>query len=181
MIWFTSDTHFGHANIIKYCNRPFSNVQEMDEEMIKRWNDRVQHGDTVYHLGDFAFAKETSQLLQYVRRLNGQKFLVHGNHDRFTKQKRPDNYGFVQIEKYKEIKWGDLKINLLHYPMLTWNGSHRGSWHLHGHCHGKLKHDLSLYRFDVGVDVWNYAPISIDDVAAEMRKVTPKELGGHDL
>ena len=79
-IWFTSDTHFGHKNIIKFSERPFSDVEEMDEVMIRRWNEVVGKDDTVYHLGDFAFLS-TGKLRQLISRLNGKICLVNGNHD----------------------------------------------------------------------------------------------------
>jgi len=77
-IFFTSDTHFGHKNILKYCNRPFVNVEEMDEVMIERWNGRIGKNDSVYHLGDFSFSSNPKT---YFERLNGKKILIIGNHD----------------------------------------------------------------------------------------------------
>jgi len=169
-IYFTSDDHLGHANIIKYCQRPFKTVEEMDDALIENWNRKVKPGDTVYHIGDFALVRSPQEVMNYVRRLNGQIHLIHGNHDRFVKQKRPDNYGFAEIVTYKEIKVGEQKIVLCHYAFKTWNGSHRGSWNLHGHSHGSLPRDFTLKQLDVGVDCWNYHPISLEEVAKEMEK-----------
>jgi len=169
-IWFTSDLHLGHANIIKYCERPFADITAMDEGLIANWNARVKPGDVVYCIGDFALVREPQQVLNYVRRLHGQIHLIHGNHDRFVKQKRTDNYGFAEILTYKEIKPTDTKIVLCHYAFKTWNGSHRGSWNLHGHSHGNMPRDLKMRQLDVGVDVWNYRPISLEEVAEEMKK-----------
>ncbi len=76
-VWFTSDTHFAHRNVIEFCKRPFASIEEMDEEIIRRWNERVEPGDRVYHLGDFAFGDHDP----YLSRLNGMKNLVIGNHD----------------------------------------------------------------------------------------------------
>jgi len=179
-IWFVSDTHFGHANIIRYCERPFKDVHEMDEVLIKNWNERVKPGDLVYHLGDFALSAP-AEVPNYVRRLNGTIQLIHGNHDRFLKQKRNDNYGFNWIGPYKEIKIDGQLIVLCHYPFLTWRSSHRGSWALHGHCHGNLKRDMAARRLDIGVDCWNYKPISLEEVAEEMKKVEFKAVDHHDL
>ena len=179
-IWFTSDNHWGHVNVIRYCKRPFTNVEEMNEAMIEKWNARVKPGDSVYHLGDFALVRTPQQVLGIVRRLNGQIHLIHGNHDRFIKQKREDNYGFAQIVPYKELKVGGQLIVMCHYAFMTWRSSHRGSWDLHGHSHGSLKRDPTARRLDVGVDCWNYAPISLDEVRVEMEKVKFSPVDHHE-
>lgn len=169
-IHFSSDHHLGHTNIIRYCNRPFKTVKEMDDTLIENWNRKVKPGDTVYHIGDFALVRNPQEVCNYVRRLNGQVHLIHGNHDRFVKQKRPDNYGFAEITTYKEIKVGEQRIILCHYAFKTWRGSHRGTWNLHGHSHGSLPRDFKMKQLDVGVDCWNYHPISYEEVAKEMEK-----------
>lgn len=168
-IWFTSDTHFGHARVIEYCSRPFKDLAEMDASLIERWNQRVKPGDTVYHLGDFALvrSKDLHLIQKYVQALNGQIHLIMGNHD----QKRAKGLaGFAEVKEYKEITVGEQKIILLHYAMKVWNKSHFGSWQLHGHSHGSLPRDITMKQIDVGVDVWNYAPISFEEVEVEMAK-----------
>jgi calcineurin-like phosphoesterase family protein len=167
--WFTSDTHFGHARIIDYCKRPFKDVEEMDAELIRRWNAVVKPGDTVYHLGDFALAKVAKKVPGYLERLNGQIHLIYGNHD--AKQLKSLE-GFADVKAYKEIKVGEQNIILCHYAFRVWNKSHYGSWNLHGHSHGSLKRDFKMKQLDVGVDCWNYAPISFEEVAREMEKST---------
>jgi calcineurin-like phosphoesterase family protein len=169
-IYFSSDHHLGHANIIGYTGRPFKTIKEMDDALIENWNQKVKLGDTVYHIGDFALVRTPQEVMNYVRRLNGQIHLIYGNHDRFVKQKRPDNYGFAEITPYKEIRVGEQKIVLCHYAFKTWRGSHRGTWNLHGHSHGSLPRDFTQKQFDVGVDCWNYFPISYEEVAKEMEK-----------
>lgn len=172
MIWFTGDTHFGHANILKYCNRPFSSIGEMDEHFIEQWNLRVRPNDVVYHLGDFMFAprdklqRATENIL---RRLNGVKILIRGNHD------RPETSlatGWQSTHDTLEVKahlGGPFKqrIVLFHYPLRSWNAHAHGSWMLHGHCHGNLS-DVGGKILDVGVDVWDYAPVSIETIASRM-------------
>ena len=114
-IWFTSDTHFGHANIIKFVGRPFKSVEEMDETIIERWNECVRPGDSVYHLGDFALMQRTTaEVEEYVKRLRGQKFLIYGNHDHKRTRKAK---GFQEITPYKEIGVGEQRIILMHYAM----------------------------------------------------------------
>ena len=113
-IWFTGDTHFGHANVIKHCNRPFKSADEMDETMIRNWNDRVSEHDSVYHLGDFSFSKgpKTREILD---RLNGHIYLIRGNHDGDQVVKVCADK-FVWIKDYFELKVDNQKMILCHYP-----------------------------------------------------------------
>ena len=149
-IWFTSDHHLGHKRIIELANRPFSSVEEMDEEMIRRWNARVARGDIVYHLGDFAFADHDP----YLGRLKGQKFLAPGNHDHSNRVKRAK--GWQGVEKLMHITLPDgTPVVLCHYAMRVWNRPHHGAIHLYGHSHGNLPGDSQ--SCDVGVDCWDFA------------------------
>jgi len=172
MKFFTSDTHFGHMNIIKYCGRPFSSVEEMDETIIERWNTVVGAGDEVYHLGDFSFRQRPDDLQHIFRRLNGQIHLIHGNHDHKALRKYK---GFASVEQLKHVKIGDTPTALCHYPMRSWNKSCHGSWHLYGHVHG-LSEPWGL-SFDVGVDVWDFTPVSEEQVAAKMEELDGKSRG----
>lgn len=180
-IWFTSDHHFGHARVIEYSKRPFKDAVEMGEVFIQNWNAKVQPGDSVYYLGDFAFLRPDA-VPDLVKRLRGQIHLVRGNHDRFLKDKRRE-FGFAWVGEYKEIKIGEQKIVLCHYPFLTWNQRHHGSWSLHGHSHGSLPRDYSTRRLDIGVDAVAallspdgekyqaaYRPLCYEEVEAEMKK-----------
>lgn len=167
-IWFTSDTHYGHKNIIEYSKRPFKDADEMEEAMISNWNNVVQKGDTVYHLGDFAFYNDRKRIEDILSRLRGQKHLILGNHD----EKRPaqGNSFWASVGHYKRIKIDGQRIILFHYAMKVWHGCHRGAWQLYGHSHGSLPVDLKRKHFDVGVDCWNFTPISYEQVAKEMEK-----------
>lgn len=167
-IWFTSDTHWGHANIIKYSNRPFSSREEMDEMLIKNWNDLVQPSDVIYHMGDFSF-HQAEKTLSILKRLNGQKHMVKGNHDKHAILK-PCYDSFVWVKDYAETVIDKQLIVMCHFPFLTWNKSHHGSWNLHGHCHGSLPEDPHSRRLDVGVDCHDYRPISFEQVRAIMAK-----------
>ena len=174
MIHFISDTHWGHKNIIQYSNRPFNSVEEMDEMLIKNWNERVGQNDTVYHLGDFAFTPYDA-LKKTARRLLGTKHLILGNHDKAIIQHRTDlvNSGtFASIQNYHELKAEGQFIVLFHYGQRTWNKSHRGSIHLYGHSHGSLPPFGK--SVDVGVDckeiTSDYRPVSLDEVIKYMEK-----------
>ena len=160
--FFTADTHFGHANIIKHCNRPFSSVEEMDETMIQRWNERVKPGDLVYHLGDFGFHQKTAQTQKLLDRLHGNKVLLRGNHDSKETFKAP---GWFNIQTIVELPGKSTKdcIVLCHYAMHVWNGSFHGSKHLFGHSHGALTNP-SPNSFDIGVDCHDFYPLSLAQV-----------------
>ena len=166
----TSDTHFGHANIIKYSKRPFRDVHDMDEQLIQRWNAKVPSNSIVYHIGDFAFA-EPSRLRELVRRLNGTIRLVRGNHDKRIRGDDVKLFDWVR-DYYEAAGPGKRKIVMCHYPMVTWNKSHAGSWMLHGHCHGNLTMPETT-RLDVGVDTHpNYEPYSLNEITRIMAKRT---------
>jgi len=175
-IWFTADTHFGHANVIKYCDRPFRHKYEMDEVMITKWNERVKVEDIVFHLGDFSFygSIETEKI---IRKLNGHKILIRGNHD------KGENYylskGFHQYFKNHyaiTLNCTNEIINLSHYPyyevydhddrkhkfadrMLKKQGN---KWLLCGHVHEKWK--VKDTCINVGVDQWGFAPVSLEEI-----------------
>lgn len=167
-IWFTSDTHFGHNNIIKYCLRPFANAAEMDEAMVERWNAKVKPGDRVYHLGDFAQGNIERQIKTF-NKLNGQKFLIKGNHD---DMKACHEMGWVWIKEQFGLKVGKDYIWLNHYPMRSWNKSYHGSWHLFGHVHGQCK--VYGKSFEASVDAWGYAPVNFEEVKFVMDRI-PKQ------
>ena len=129
--FYISDTHLGHSGIIRYDNRPFMNVEEMDEVIIQRWNDAVSDVDTVYVLGDFSWYKE-EKTLEILDRLSGRKVLIKGNHDRVSPGV---SRKFMRVCDYLEIKDSGQKVILSHYPMPFWNGQFRNSVHLYGHVH----------------------------------------------
>lgn len=173
MIWFTSDTHFGHKNIIKYTHRPFSSVEEMNEALIENWNNRVQDNDEVYHLGDVALCSP-NKLRKILARLKGKIYLIKGNHD-LSAEACQDR--FEWIKDYYELEVDDSNgykgkqlLVLFHYAMRVWQASHYGSYHLYGHSHGELPDIPDSLSFDVGVDCHNYAPINYDEVKHIMSK-----------
>jgi len=153
-VWFTSDLHFNHVNIIKYCGRPWT-FEEQTEELISRWNSRVGEYDDVYHLGDFAFAsrKQYDQVVEIIKSLNGNIHFIRGNHCDaelwgMIEQTRLPHV--VWIKDYAKIRVQGQKVILSHFPFASFDGMHHGSWHLHGHCHGSLI--LPGKVLDVGID-----------------------------
>jgi len=156
MIFFTADEHYGHKNIIKYCNRPFKSISEMDNILISNHNDTVQNGDRVYHLGDFTLAPK-KYAYRYLERLNGEHTMIRGSHDKWMDR------GFKEII---EITIEGQRIVLCHYAMRTWAASHYNSWQLYGHSHGTLTPIGK--QMDVGVDVCQFRPISFEDISVAM-------------
>jgi len=181
MIFFISDTHFGHQNVIRYTGRPFSSTEEMDETLIANWNNTISPTDQVYHLGDFSLAKK-DYAKRILDRLNGQIFLVRGNHDHSDIRKLDR---FAWVKDYYELKVPDEEMDLeqhivmCHYPIESWNKRHHGSWHLHGHCHGSLPSPDWQARLDVGVDVHKFKPISYEEVKALMTFKVFKPIDHH--
>lgn len=173
--FFTADTHFGHRGIIKHANRPYANADEMDEDMIRIWNETIPGNADVWHLGDVAWGQESFRSV--IPRLNGRIRIVWGNHDDKECRKIAPILGIVGSYDYVEIKLNGQHITLCHYPMRVWNRSSKGAWMLFGHCHGNLddypagRGSLSecgwAKTFDIGWDVWQ-RPLEFREIAAIM-------------
>lgn len=162
--FFTSDLHFGHANVIKYCNRPFKSASEMNEALINNWNSVVGPNDTVYILGDVFFC-QPPEAIEILSRLNGRKHLVYGNHDKQIKSNRHVQQHFEAIHPdLYEKKIEDHFVTMCHYPMMSWNKSFHGSFQLHGHIHGTQPLTGQIRRYDVGVDANNYCPVKWETI-----------------
>jgi calcineurin-like phosphoesterase family protein len=175
-IWISGDYHLGHRNILKYCNRPFKTVEEMDNAIIGNHNDLVKPNDDFYFLGDLCF-KHTAK---YLPLLNGRMHFIRGNHDHETELYYKTNRdAFVWMKDVYDLRVGSQRIWLSHYPHKVWPNNHHGAWHLFGHCHGSLADDPNSLSFDAGVDCHNYAPISIDEIATIMAKKTFKPIDHH--
>ena len=123
MIYFTADTHFGHYNVIRFCDRPFASAEEMDKAMIQNWNDRVTGNDTVYILGDMFFRSTNAEGI--LKRLKGKKRLIVGNHDGSWMTKFDYARYFASVDKFLETSDGKRSLTLCHYPMLSWKHAKR--------------------------------------------------------
>ena len=180
--FFTSDTHFNHANIIKFCNRPFKDVEQMNESMIANWNRVVGMDDTVFHLGDFCLggAAEWTKVLD---RLNGKIYLILGNHD--LKNLRQGFIGrFEHVAMQMHITVGKQRIYLCHYPFLCFEGGYREVWQLFGHVHTRENNTgldaerlqyLYPTQYDVGVDNNDFTPVSFEQVNKIIKKQLDKQ------
>ena len=178
----TSDLHFGHANIMKFCPETrarFKNdVAYMNEAMVREWNEIVQPEDLTYILGDVAFCN-VQTATGFLRRMNGRKVLIVGNHDRKLVQDKSFCNEFVSVEKYLDINYDGHKIVMFHYPIFEWDQAHRGAIHFYGHKHGGACPDMTKYRArDVGMDATGRIVVSMEDAIRDA--LTGAIKGHHD-
>ena len=161
MYFFTADEHYGHTNIIKYCNRPFSSVEEMDEMIISNHNKVVGDEDITVHVGDFCLIDNTKLVFtKYVHRLKGIHIFLRGSHDRWLNT-------LHNIHEIWEKKIDDQPIVACHYAMRVWPKNHYNSWLVFGHTHGKLAPEGKSW--DVGVDSNNFTPVSFEQLKNIMK------------
>lgn len=177
--FYISDLHFGHKNAIAFDNRPFKSIDEMNDSLIERWNSVVSCGDIVYILGDMFWMKP-SDALPILSKLNGQKVLVKGNHDRWHDRKFDEN--FVKIEEYIEVDDEGRKVVLCHYPIPCFKNHFYGWFHLYGHVHSSFEWNMmehhrflmeELYErqcnmINVGamMPYMGYTPRTLDEILA---------------
>lgn len=177
-LFFTSDTHFFHEGIIRFCNRPFGSVEEMNETLICNWNETVPEDGTVFHLGDFAFGGYR-EWMSAINRLNGKIYLILGNHD--LKNAKQGFMGrFEHVSQQMSISVDGQKIILNHNPFLCYGGAYADTWQLFGHVHsgplsktGKDIPRLNMLfpaQYDVGVDNNGFRPVSFNEVKDIIQK-----------
>jgi len=159
MFWFTADQHLGHFKIIKYCRRPFSSKEEMNDTIITNWNRVVKPSDTIYILGDFALKIPVQEIRKLLKILNGKKFFILGDHD---KQIWKCSDLLEEITPLKKITIDNIPITLCHYCMRVWWKSHYNAFLCFAHSHGYL--EAIGKSHDVGVDNNNFTPISFDEL-----------------
>lgn len=175
-VWFTADLHFGHKNILEYGRgEKFNTIEEHDEYIAKTWNENIRPGDRVYILGDVSFNKPIPSA-EIVSNLNGQKFLIIGNHDKRNMSVQEFRDEFVWCRSLKSIGFKldglDKKqqVVMCHFPLMSWDMMNMGSWQLHGHCHGSLVDPGWSKRMDVGLDCNDYKPFNLDDIRTKMNE-----------
>ncbi len=189
-IFFTSDNHFGHERVIGFDNRPFASVEEMDAEMIRRWNVKVGKGDLVYVLGDMIWKTRNEDAPGLIKSLNGQIILIKGNHDRFLHNAKAKS-ALAGIKDYEDIcvtlQDGTKKRCILsHYFIPMYNGHRYQAIHLHGHSHftdeayveidiaDKLsERGIRTEIYNVGCMYWNYEPVTLDEIIAHGKTIRP--------
>ena len=189
-IFFTSDNHFGHEKVIQFDGRPFSSVEEMDTEMIRRWNAKVGKGDLVYVLGDMIWKTSSDEAPNLIKSLNGQIILIKGNHDRFLHNAKAKN-ALAGIKDYDDIcvtleDGTKRRCILSHYFIPMYNGHRYQAIHLHGHSHFTEEADIEIdiaerlnkqgfqtEIYNVGCMYWNYEPVTLDEIIAHGKTVRP--------
>ncbi len=164
MVYFTSDLHLGHPAIIRMKNRPFADIEEMNQVLIHNYNSLVHKHDTVYILGDICYHLSVEQANDLIAKLHGKKILITGNHD-----KQYDRSLFEEVCDFKVISVYGVSFALMHYPMISWPHLFRGGIHVHGHLHSYEEYNLDNFvrgirRYDVGVDANNFYPVSAQNV-----------------
>ena len=169
MIYYTSDLHLGHANVIHHCSRPFADVDEMDRVLIDNWNRVVNHSDTVYIVGDFVFRAEQSAE-EYLSVLKGKKHLIIGNHDKHWMKKTDLNKWFESVTPMLFITDNGKPVTLCHYPMMTWPDISKGGYMVYGHIHNNTDADYwqliaaNNHMLNAGVDINAFAPVTIEEM-----------------
>ena len=171
MLWFTSDLHLGHENILRFAHRPWATVGQMNEALIANINETVAPGDVLYILGDVSYRAGRDQAAELLKRIECRHVhLIAGNHD--SDWRAVEDGPFESVEAYREVKYHGRRLCLMHYPLMTWNGIYYGSFHLHGHIHseGAQYNDRNraqgYFRYDVGVDANGYRPVSFAQIQA---------------
>ena len=178
-VYFTSDWHLYHTNIIKYSHRPFKNFSDMNKVILQNYFETVNPGDTVFFLGDFTFGKQTqySELVNIIKKItDGIDFhVILGNHDHQKVRSLFKKYA-KSVEKLKEVKVGGQSITMCHYPMVSYNQSHRNAWQLYGHHHRSTDEEIPGKRWNVCVDVNDFKPVSF----RELRKIMERRENNWD-
>lgn len=189
-IYFTADLHLGHANIMKYCNRPYITLNQMDADIINSLNEIASGNSVLFLIGDIMFKFISDDAKNAFKRALMQfstVYCLRGNHDHNQSIKYLKSINSVQFLNDSIVEVSieddemeqDARIILCHYPLLSWNASYHGSWHLFGHVHGVLQHP-SFNALDVGVDCHEYKPVSYSQVKEIITRqnLTKKHLYG---
>ena len=171
--FFTADLHFGHSEIIDFCERPFKDIDEMSRTLISNWNSRVTNDDHVYIVGDLFYggrdAAGQDEAISIVKKLNGILHLVAGNHDIPYLKSAEYHYLFADVDHIRYLKHDGEHIFLCHYPLAEWSGYYRGSWHIYGHIHNQKNtaylHMRNLEKaLNAGVDICNFMPVTFEEL-----------------
>ncbi len=171
--FFTSDTHFGDTRILRSAKRPFTTIDAHDRHIVARWQATVAAEDELWHLGDVAPGFDAVALGALLDALPGRKHLVTGNNDDDATRTHP---AWTSVHDYREIIEDETFLVLCHYALRTWNRIGKGSLDLHGHSHNMLK--PLARQFDVGVDAWDFAPVTLAQMRAGRRDWMKRQYPG---
>jgi calcineurin-like phosphoesterase family protein len=164
MLYFTSDTHFADRRVLLIDRRPFRSMKEHDEALVGTWNETVTPEDEIWHLGDFTRGGPADYADKLLARLNGRKHLIIGNND---DEATISATGWASVQHYAELTVEGQLFILCHYPFRTWNKIGKKSVDLHGHSHGKLT--PMTRQYDVGVDTWDFRPVTLETILSRRR------------
>lgn len=174
MIYYISDTHFGDQKVFDKCSRPFRDLEEMKEEIVRRWNAKVNDDDLVYVLGDIADNKYI-EAIEIFRNLKGRKHLIIGNHDHDMLEEIKASNVFESTQFISMIEDKGRKVCLCHYPLMDWLEFSRDGYHVYGHIHNKTEKNSIAYvqikeyfknklAYNCGVDVTGFQPVTLDEM-----------------
>lgn len=186
-IWFTSDLHFGHRNVLRFCDRPWDNEKEMGNGLVENWNNTVGDNDIVFILGDVFWFNDSHSIKKVLSKLKGKYiYIIPGNHDDFKSYHRVDD-DRIKLCEDVVVTWITREgkklqeIWLSHYPMMTWPHRENGAYQFFGHIHSKpdkkegVDQDLPLHwnQLDVGCDYWDYKPVSLETLENTIKSRQP--------
>lgn len=168
MIYYISDLHIGHKNAIRFDDRPFSDIDEMESEIIKRWNMKVTADDDVYILGD-VFYRYKGDKAEFLKKLCGRLHLIEGNHDFEMLENQVALACFKSVDKLKQIVDDGRRVVMCHYPIISWNMKHFGAYHIYGHVHTHVTEETMLMMkqeraFNAGCMLNNYVPCTLGEL-----------------
>ena len=176
-VWFTSDLHFWHKNICKYCNRPYETIEEMNEAIIANWNSVIKEDDVVFVLGDLGFCG-IEKLRHLMSQLKGKIFLIQGNHDSdkvvdklYEEGLIKDYFKLLEVTIINDEECPNQQLTLCHFPMIDWYNKEKGAWMIHGHQHQLPETpSCSPKHYDVGLDKNGMTPINFEQLKINITK-----------
>lgn len=168
MIYYISDLHIGHKAAIRFDERPFRDTAEMENEIIRRWNEKVTAADDVYILGDL-FYRYKGRPADFLRKLNGRLHLIIGNHDYGILKDEDALSCFVDSDKLRMITDSGRRVVMCHYPLITWNTKHFGTYHVYGHVHKNVGEEVLFMMkqekaFNAGCMINGYVPCTLEEL-----------------
>lgn len=177
-IWITSDTHFNHNKDFILQPRGFTNIQEMNETIIERWNSVVKDNDVVYHLGDVMMGTDWTWAIENLPKLKGEKYLAFGNHCTDNKIKfYKEHCLFKEINMGYRLKKSKIELILSHYPQYVANKEDKQPvWSIHGHTHAQTNFSDIFHTYHVGVDSHNCYPVNLENMVSEIKNFNRKEV-----
>ena len=167
MIFYTADSHFGHQNILRFCDRPYATIDDMNRDLALRWNSKVTGDDTVYMLGDVFFRADNPE--EILTLLKGKKHLIVGNHDSSWMDKVDLGKHFKSVSLMQELSGGQAGVTLCHYPLLSWKHAKR-TYMIHGHIHQNTQMDFwpliaaNDHILNAGVDINHFEPVTFEEL-----------------